>query len=96
MVTAIVLIKAKQGCIPELAEKLSREAGVAEVYSVAGDYDLVAIARVPEHDDLADLVAGRLQQHAGITATQTLIAFRAYSQKDLSAMWDIGFEEKVD
>ncbi len=96
MVTAIVLIKALQGCIPELAEKLSREEGVAEVYSVAGDYDLVAIARVPEHDDLADLVAGRLQQHAGIAATQTLIAFRAYSQKDLAAMWDIGFEEKVD
>lgn len=96
MVTAIVLIKAMQGRIPELAEKLIQEPGVSEVYSVAGDYDLVAIVRVCEHEELAELVTGRLQQNAGIAATQTLISFRAYSQKDLAAMWDIGFEEKMD
>jgi hypothetical protein len=57
---------------------------------VAGAYDLVAIARVRHHDDLADLVAGHVQTIPGIAATNTLIAFRAYSQRDLEAMWDIG------
>jgi DNA-binding Lrp family transcriptional regulator len=93
MVTAIVLIEVEQGRVPEVAEALIRIPGVAEVYSVAGLYDLVAVVRVRQHDELADLVAGRLQSTPGIAATNTLIAFRAYSQRDLAAMWDIGFEE---
>jgi DNA-binding Lrp family transcriptional regulator len=93
MVTAIVLINVEQGCVPAVAEALIRETGVAEAYSVAGGYDLVAIARVRKHEDLADLVAGRLQAIPGILTTETLIAFRAYSQKDLAAMWEVGFEE---
>jgi DNA-binding Lrp family transcriptional regulator len=93
VVTAIVLINVEQGCVPAVAEALIREAGVAEAYSVAGGYDLVAIARVRRHEELADLVAGRLQAIPGILTTETLIAFRAYSQKDLAAMWEVGFEE---
>lgn len=96
MVTAIVLITTEQGKVPEVAEALAALPGIAEVYSVAGAYDLVAVARVRQHDDLADLVAGRLQATPGITATNTLIAFRAYSQRDLAAMWDIGFEEPAE
>ena len=56
-------------------------------------YDLVAVARVRDHETLADLVAGHVQKVPGIEATNTLIAFRAYSQRDLEAMWDIGNEE---
>jgi DNA-binding Lrp family transcriptional regulator len=93
VVTAIVLINVEQGCVPAVAKALIREKGVAEAYSVAGGYDLVAIARVRQHEELADLVAGRLQAIPGIVATETLIAFRAYSQKDLAAMWEVGFEE---
>ncbi|MHB9133143.1 MAG: Lrp/AsnC family transcriptional regulator [Armatimonadota bacterium] len=93
MVTAIVLINITQGRIPEVAEQLVRLPGIAEVYSVAGPYDLVAIARVRQHEELADLVAHRLQSIPGIEATNTLIAFRSYSQRDLAAMWEIGFEE---
>ena len=93
MVTAIILINVGQGKVPEVAEALMRLPGVAEAYSVAGSYDLVAIARVRQHEELADLVAGQLQSIPGITATNTLIAFRAYSQRDLAAMWEIGFEE---
>jgi DNA-binding Lrp family transcriptional regulator len=69
--------------------------GVTEAYSVAGPYDLVAVVRVRQHDDLADLVAGGIQKVPGIAATNTLIAFRAYSQRSLEAMWDIGNEEVV-
>lgn len=93
MVTAIVLVNVKQGCVPAVAERLLSLEGIAEVYSVAGPYDLVAIARVREHDDLADLVAGHVQTVEGITATNTLIAFRAYARRDLDAMWQIGFDE---
>lgn len=93
MVTAVILINVSQGKVPAIAEELIRIPGITEAYSVAGMYDLVAIARVHQHEELADLVAGRLQALPGIENTNTLIAFRAYSQRDLAAMWDIGFEE---
>ena len=93
MITAIVLINTAQGCTQEVAQALIDLKGVTEAYSVAGPYDLVAIARVRHHDDLADLVAGRIQKIPGIQATNTLIAFQAYSRRDLEAMWDIGNEE---
>jgi DNA-binding Lrp family transcriptional regulator len=95
MVTAIVLINTAQGRTPEVAQALIDLAGITEAYSVAGTYDLVAIVRVRDHDALADLVAGRVQGIPGIDATNTLIAFRAYSQRDLEAMWDIGNEEPI-
>ncbi len=93
MITAIILINTVQGRTPEIAQALIDLPGITEVYSVAGGYDLVAIARVRRHEELADLVAGRVQKLAGIGATNTLIAFQAYSQRDLEAMWDIGNEE---
>jgi DNA-binding Lrp family transcriptional regulator len=93
MITAVVLINTAQGRTPEVAQTLINLPGVTEAYSVAGPYDLVAIARVRQHDDLADLVAGHIQRISGIEATNTLIAFRAYSQRDLEAMWDIGNAE---
>lgn len=95
MITAIVLINAAQGRVPEVAQALIDIPGVTEAYSVAGPYDLVAMARVRHHDELADLVSGRVQKIPGIESTNTLIAFRAYSQRDLEAMWDIGNEEPV-
>ena len=95
MVTAIVLINTRQGSTSDVAQALIGLPGVTEAYSVAGMYDLVAIVRVRDHETLADLVAGRIQKVAGIEATNTLIAFRAYSQRDLEAMWDIGNEEPI-
>jgi DNA-binding Lrp family transcriptional regulator len=63
------------------------------VYSVAGDFDLVAVVRVRRHDDLADAVTKHIASLEGITRTHTLVAFRAYSKRDLEAMWSIGAEE---
>lgn len=94
MITAIVLINVTQGQVPEVAEALIRIRGVSEVYSVAGPYDLVAVARVKEHEQLSELVAHQLQRIPGIEETNTLIAFRAYAQRDLAALWEIGFEEE--
>lgn len=90
MVHAFVLINAEPARIADLATELAEVDGVAEVYSVAGDEDLVAIVRVRHHDELADVVTRRINEHDGIVATRTLIAFQAYSRHDLEAMWDLG------
>jgi len=93
MVTAFVLINTAQGRTPGIAQALIDLPGITEAYSVAGPYDLVAVARVRHHEELANLVAGRVQKIPGIETTNTLIAFQAYSQRDLEAMWDIGNTE---
>ena len=93
MITAIVLIQAQQGRVPELAQALLDIREVAEVYSVAGDYDLVAIIRVRRHEELAEVVTTKLAPITTITRTNTLIAFRAFSNHDLERLFSIGSEE---
>ncbi len=90
MVTSIILINAERNKINEVAEKLQAIAGVSEVYSVSGNYDLVAIVRVKTNDDLADLVTKKMLTIGGIAKTETMLAFQAYSRHDLEAMFAVG------
>lgn len=90
MVSAIVLLKVERARINQVAEQLAELSGISEVYSVGGRYDLVAILRVKDNPALAELVTERMHAVEGITDTETLIAFRAYSQHDLEAMFSIG------
>jgi DNA-binding Lrp family transcriptional regulator len=90
MVHAFVLIDAEPARIGDLATELADVEGVAEVYSVAGEADLVAVVRVRQHDKLAEVVTQRISSRPGIVNTRTLIAFQAYSRHDLEAMWDLG------
>ncbi|MCU1352430.1 MAG: AsnC family transcriptional regulator [Acidimicrobiales bacterium] len=90
MISAFVLIKAVPDQITALADALVELDGVAEVYSVAGDVDLVVIVRVRHHDDLAEIVTGSIATQLGIVETRTMIAYKAYSRHDLDAMWDLG------
>ena len=90
MITALVLLNVEPGRVKTLAEELLEVDGVTECYSVAGPYDLVAIVRVREHEQLSDLVTERIASHVGITATETLIAFRSFAKRDLGMVWDIG------
>lgn len=92
MITAIVLINADVNCIPEVAQALAAVDGVSEVYSVTGDCDLIAVVRVRQHEDLADLIADRINKTSGVTHTQTHIAFRAYSTVDLEAAFNLGLD----
>ena len=92
MVHAFVLIDAEPARIAALATELADVPGVAEVYSVAGEADLVAVIRVRRHDDLADVVTRRLAGLPGIVRTRTLVAFQSFSRHDLEAMWDLGSE----
>lgn len=91
MVHAFVLIEAEPALIAPLAAELTDVEGVAEVYSVAGETaDLVAVVRVRQHDDLAEVVTRGIAGCRGILTTSTLVAFQAYSRHDLEAMWDMG------
>jgi DNA-binding Lrp family transcriptional regulator len=90
VVAAFVLISAEPRRIAALAQELADVPGVAEVYSTAGDADIVAIVRVRRHEELAEVVTGRLVELDGIRDTRTLIAFQAYSRHDLETMWSLG------
>jgi len=91
MVTAIVLIKCDVARIPETAEAIAQITEVSEVYSVTGEFDLVAMVRVRGHDQLGDVIPGLLNRVPGVTHTETHIAFRTYSRHDLDAAFSIGY-----
>ena len=91
MITAIVLIDCESVSIPEVAEALANLDGVSEVYSTAGQVDLIAIVRVRQFDDIADVIAGGISKTPGVINTDTHIAFRAYSRHDLEEAFAIGF-----
>ncbi|WP_410815764.1 Lrp/AsnC family transcriptional regulator [Micromonospora sp. 050-3] len=90
MITAIVLIDCATDAIPEVAENLANLPGVSEVYSVAGHVDLIAIVRVREFDQIAQVIAGSISKVPGVLNTESHIAFRAYSQHDLEEAFAIG------
>ena len=87
MVTAVVLMNVRTDETVRVANELADMDGVSEVFSVAGNYDLVAMLRVKDNEALADLVTTRIRAVADITRTQTLIAFRAYSRRDIESLF---------
>ena len=92
MLSAIVLLNTERDKTNKVAEALADLEGVSEVYSVAGRYDLAAIVRTSDNDQLAKVVTERIRAVAGITSSETLIAFRVYSRHDLERMFSIGME----
>jgi DNA-binding Lrp family transcriptional regulator len=92
MITAIVMVAVEAATIPEVAQQLADMDGVSEVYSVAGDVDLIVVVRVREFEQIADVIAGAISKVPGVLATDTHIAFRAYSRHDLESAFAIGFE----
>jgi DNA-binding Lrp family transcriptional regulator len=94
MLTAVVLVKSNREGLTHLGPKLAEIEGIAEVYTVTGDWDFVAIARVREHEDLAKVVTQHLTRLDGIERTQTMVAFQQFSAHDLEAMFGLGLEDK--
>ncbi|GAB7037963.1 MULTISPECIES: Lrp/AsnC family transcriptional regulator [Catenuloplanes] len=93
MITAIVLIDCATDSIPEVAETLAALPGVSEVYSTAGHVDLIAIIRVRQFEQIAEVIAGSISKVPGVISTESHIAFRAYSQHDLEEAFAIGLPE---
>jgi DNA-binding Lrp family transcriptional regulator len=92
MITAVVFVRADVARIPEVAEAIAALDGVSEVYSVTGQIDLIAMVRVRDHDEVATVVADRLNKVPGVRETETHIAFRAYSTHDLEAAFSLGLD----
>jgi DNA-binding Lrp family transcriptional regulator len=92
VMTAIVLIDCATDSIPEVAQELANLDGVSEVYSVAGGgADLIAVVRVKQFEQIAEVITGAISKTPGVIATDTHIAFRAYSRHDLEEVFSIGF-----
>ncbi len=90
MVNALVLLNVSRDKVNKVSEKLAEMEGVSEVYSVAGRFDLVAIIRAKDNDQLAGLVTNHMLQVDGIVKSETLVAFRVHSKHDLESMFSIG------
>lgn len=89
MVAAVVLLRVARERIPQIAQEIADIDGVAEVYSVSGEWDLIAIIRVPEWEQIAVVVTEKLAHVDGITGNQTLISFRVYSKGDMDAAYSM-------
>lgn len=90
MIHAFVLIKAEREAMHSLGGKLADVEGVTEAYSITGDWDFVAIIRLRQAEELAELVTGPLSRIRGIRETHTMVAFEVFSEHDLEAMFSIG------
>ncbi len=90
MVTSVILINVERFKINETAELLAGTEGISEVYSVSGEFDLIAIARVQSNEELSELVTGKLLKIDSIVKTSTMLAFKAYSKHDLESMFMVG------
>ena len=90
MTHAVVLIESERDAMSTLGGVLADVDGVREAYSVTGEWDFVAIVHVKRHEDLADVVTGRIAQLPGVARTQTMVAFEAFSRHDLEALFSIG------
>jgi len=90
MTHAIVLIEAERDALSDLGGALADIGGVAEAYSVTGEWDFVAIVRVPDHEQLADVVTGQIGALPGVIRTQTMVAFAAYSRHDIESLFSLG------
>jgi DNA-binding Lrp family transcriptional regulator len=94
VLTAFILVKSSREGLTSLGPHLADIEGIAEVYTLTGEWDFIAIARVREHDELAQVVTQRLTQLDGIEKTQTMVAFQQFSAHDLEAMFGLGMEDK--
>jgi DNA-binding Lrp family transcriptional regulator len=93
MFTAFVMIQAERRRMREVARRLAELEGVEEVYSVTGEWDIIAVLRLKNYDDLAETVTGRMVEIPGITRTNTHLAFRAFPQSLLERSFSVGLEE---
>jgi DNA-binding Lrp family transcriptional regulator len=87
MITAIVVMNCQVGKVHEVAEALTELDGVAEVYSVSGEFDILVICKVRQYEDLATLVTQQITGIDGILSTNTHMAFRAYSKHNMERVW---------
>lgn len=92
MITALVEIDVERGKVGETAQQLVNVDGVDEVWSVTGDHDLIALLKLREYDEVAEVVTNRIGSMPAILHTKTMLAFKVYSKQELEEAWNIGVE----
>jgi len=90
VIHAIVLIAAEQSVLATLGGELADLDGVAEAYSITGQWDFAAILRLREAEQLADVVTRQIVQLPGVRRTETMVAFEVFSRHDLEALFSLG------
>ncbi|MEI8166343.1 MAG: Lrp/AsnC ligand binding domain-containing protein [Chloroflexales bacterium] len=90
MLTAFVLITCEVQRISEVAQAVAELPNVAEVYSVTGEVDIIAVLRVKAYESLDEVVPGGIARIQGVTGTKTVLAFRRFAGRDLEAGYDLG------
>ena len=95
MITTVVLATCDIHAVPETAQAIADLPEVSEVYSVAGDFDLVIMVRTRQHEDLADVVTDGIARIQGVQRTQTLVAFKVFSRHDVESLFSLGFEDEL-
>jgi DNA-binding Lrp family transcriptional regulator len=95
MFTAFVMIQAERRRMQEVARGLAETPGVEEVYSVTGEWDIIAVLRLKDYDELAEIVTGRMVEIPGIVRTNTHLAFRAFPQSLLERSFSVGLEDEA-
>ncbi|MFM2032625.1 MAG: hypothetical protein RLZZ297_1390 [Chloroflexota bacterium] len=92
MLTAFSMIQARPDAIKRVAMELAKLPNVSEVYSVTGEWDIIAIVRLQDYEKLAEVIPEKISLIDGITKTSTVLAFRRFSPNDLEAAWSVGIE----
>jgi DNA-binding Lrp family transcriptional regulator len=92
VITAIVFVKTAVDKVHDVAEAIAELPSVTEVYSITGEFDLIALVRVRHHDELAEVIPGGLNKVDGVLSTQTHMAFRTYSRHDLESAFSLGID----
>jgi DNA-binding Lrp family transcriptional regulator len=94
MFTAFVMIQAERRRMQDVARRVAEIPGVEEVYSITGEWDIIAVLRLKDYSDLAEIVTGKMVEVPGIVRTNTHLAFRAFPQSLLERSFSVGLEEE--
>ena len=78
MQTFFVEIKCKLGKTYDVASALADREIASEIYSIAGDYDIIAKFHLDREVDNGRFVAEQIQTIAEIQDTKTIITFKAF------------------
>src|ERR1700737_5631663 len=78
MVPFFVQIKCQLGQSYDVANKLADAEIASEIYSTAGDFDLLVKFYVEEKTDIGHFVNEKVQTIPGIQDTRTIITFKAF------------------
>ncbi len=88
MITGIVLINVERSLICDAIDGLMKIDGITEVYTVAGEYDLVAVIRVRDNATLANIIAAKMTHDIpGLVHTKTLVTLDCKATVDLDKVF---------